>query len=353
MDESRARSERATGVNGDVRTVDVHAHILCPEVMGAAGAAGPAMGTEGGTTFFRSGEYVLRGVRFADSPFSDVAQRLALMDGMGIDHQVLSPNPLTYFYAQPAAVGVAFARAQNDAIAAVARAHPRRFSGLAQLPMQDPRAAVAELERAVGVLGLRGSYLGSDFAGVTLADRSLDPVWHAHEALQVPAVIHPAPVEAERPDDTRQGSRRFDLDIVAGFAHDETLAVAELIYGGVLDRHPRLRIHVPHGGGTAPYLKGRMATALARRPWGRGLLGRPFDELWSQLSFDCLVGTREAMRFLIASEGSDRVMLGTNFAGWDQDDGVVERGRELGFDPSITAGVLGASATALFGLPNA
>lgn len=334
-----------------VRTVDVHAHILCPEVMGAAGAAGPAMGTEGGATYFRSGAYELRGVRFADSPFSDVALRLALMDRMGIDHQVLSPNPLTYFYAQPAAVGVAFARAQNDAIAAVVSAHPRRFSGLAQLPMQDPRAAVAELERAVGALGLKGSYLGSDFAGVTLADRSLDAVWQAHEALGVPVVIHPAPVDVERPRDAQRGSRRFDLDIVAGFAHDETLAVAELMYGGVLDRHPRLRVHVPHGGGTAPYLKGRMATALARRPWGRGLLVRGFDACWAQLSFDCLVGTPEALRFLIASEGAERVLLGTNFAGWDQEDGIVARVRTLGFDASITERVLGASAVELFRLP--
>ena len=139
-------------MNGDVRTVDVHAHILCPEVMGAAGAAGPAMGTEGGTTFFRSGEYVLRGVRFADSPFSDVAQRLALMDGMGIDHHVLSPNPLTYFYAQPAAVGVAFARAQNDAIAAVAsrRRHAANSgSTQARATIRAPRAGLRESSTSI------------------------------------------------------------------------------------------------------------------------------------------------------------------------------------------------------------
>ena len=110
---------------------------------------------------------------------------------------------------------------------------------------------------------------------------------------------------------------------------------------------------MPHGGGTAPYLKGRLATALARRPWGRGLLSRPFEELWSQLSFDCLVGTPEAMRFLIASEGAERVMLGTNFAGWDQEDGMVERVRSLGLDPSAEARVLGSNATEYFRLPGA
>ena len=333
-----------------MQTIDVHAHILCPEVMGVAGSAGPEMGVDGGVTYFRSGDYVLRGVRFADSPFSDVALRLALMDRMGIDHQILSPNPLTYFYAQDAANGERFCQAQNDAIAAVVRRHPDRFSGLAQLPMQEPARAVRELERAVRLLGLRGSYIGSDFAGVALSDPSLDPVWSAHEALDVPVVVHPAPVDVERAASAGQGFRQWDLDIVIGFAHDETTAVAHLIYGGVLARHPRLRVHVPHGGGTAPYLRGRMATALSRRPWGRGLLDRPFEELWSQLSFDCLVGTPAAMAFLIESEGASRVMLGTNFAGWDQEDAIVAQLRAMALTDTQCAAVLGETAAGVFGL---
>ncbi len=333
-----------------MRTIDVHAHILCPEVMGVAGAAGPEMGEDNGAMYFRSGDYVLRGVRFTDSPFSDVGMRLALMDRMGIDVQLLSPNPLTYFYTQSAADGERFCRAQNDAIAAVVRAHPDRFVGLAQLPMQAPELAVRELDRAVRTLGLRGSYVGSDFAGVALSDPALDPVWSAHEALDVPVVVHPAPVDVERPAAAQQGSRQWDLDIVIGFAHDETTAVAHLIYGGVLARHPRLRAHIPHGGGTAPYLRGRMATALARRPWGRALLDRPFDALWSQLSFDCLVGTPSAMAFLIESEGASRVMLGTNFAGWDQADAIVEQVRRLALTDDQRNEVLGGSAAHWFKL---
>ncbi len=309
--------------------VDVHAHVLFPEVMGLAGAAGPEMGSSDGVSFFRSGDYVLRGVRFVDSPFSDLGRRLELMDRLGIDLQVLSPNPLTYFYAAPVADAVRFARAQNDLTAAAIRAHPGRFAGFAQLPMQSPDAAVAELERAVRTLGLVGSYVGSDFNGIPLESPSLDPIWSAHEALGVPVVVHPAPPDVERPAAAQSGTRAFDLDIVIGFAHDETAAVARLLFGGVLDRHPALRVHIPHGGGTAPYLKGRLRTAVERRPWGRGLLSRPFDELWSQLSFDCLLGTDEALRFLVAAEGAERVMLGSNFAGWDQADDIVARTRRL------------------------
>lgn len=332
------------------RVIDVHAHILFPELMGMAGAAGPEMGVADGVSFFRSGDYVLRGVKFVGSPFADIGARLALMDALGLDHQLLSPNPLTYFYSLPVADGVRFCRAQNDLTAATAAAHPSRFSGFAQLPVQDVAAAVAELERAVSQLGLAGSYLGSQFGEVELADRAVDPLWAAHEALDVPVVIHPAPVNIELPLHRQPAARRWDLDLVIGFAHDETAAVAQLIYGGVLDRHPRLRVHIPHGGGTAPYLKGRISTALQRRPWARGLLQRPFDSIWAQLSFDCLVGTQDAMRYLIQSEGPHRVMLGSNFAGWDQEDDIAARVRALALDPAAAGAVMGETARGYFKL---
>ena len=149
----------------------------------------------------------------------------------------------------------------------------------------------------------------------------------------------------------QRGSRRWDLDIVIGFAHDETSSVAHLLFGGVLDRHPRLRIHIPHAGGTAPYLKGRMQTALRRRPWARALLQRDFDSQWAQLTFDCLAGTDAAMQFIIASEGSGRVMLGTNFAGWDQEDDIVQRVSALPLADGALAQVLGTTARDYFRLP--
>lgn len=332
-------------------TVDVHAHVLFPEVMGIADAAGPEMGYVDGESFFRSGDYVLRGVNFRDSPFSDIDQRLALMDRLGIDHQVMSPNPLTYFHAQPAAVAMRFAQAQNDAMATAVYAHRARLSGLAQLPMQDTAVAIRELERAVKELRLVGAYIGASFGGRDLADRALDDFWCAAEALDVPVVVHPAPADVERIAADQPGSRRFDLDIVIGFAHDETAAVVLLLYGGVLDRHPQLRVHIPHAGGTAPYLKGRIRTALRRRPWARDLLQRDFDSQWEQLTFDCLAGTDDAMRFVIESEGAGRVMLGTNFAGWDQEEDIVARVSALPISEVARRQVLGATAREWFRLP--
>lgn len=328
--------------------IDVHAHVLFPELMGVAGQAGPEMGVESGASFFRSGDYVLRGVRFTDSPFSNLKLRLEAMDRLGIDHQILSPNPLTYFYAAPVDDAVRFCRAQNDLTAEAVRLYPGRFSGFAQLPMQAPDAAVEELERASRSLGLVGSYIGSDFAGTALESRSLDIVWSAHERLGLPVVIHPAPSDVERPAHAQEGSRAFDLDIVIGFAHDETTAVARMVFGGVLERHPHLRVHIPHGGGTAPYLKGRLKTALERRPWGKGLLSRTFEDLWTQLSFDCLLGSDEALEFLVTGEGADRVMLGSNFAGWDQADDIVQRVENLDLEERDRAAVMHGTAISWF-----
>jgi aminocarboxymuconate-semialdehyde decarboxylase len=332
------------------RIIDVHAHILFPEVMGRCGGAGPEIGVREGVQFFRSGDYVLENVRFVDAPFSDIPRRLALMDRLGVDHQILSPNPLTYFYRQPASYGVGLCRAQNDAMAAAVRANPKRFSGFAQLPMQDPAAAVEELRRAIGSLGLIGSYIGSDIGGRVLSDPAFAPVWAAHEALSVPCVVHPAPRDVERPPGEAATQRQWDLDIVVGFAHDETLAVAQMLFGGILDRHPALHVHIPHAGGSAPWLRGRFEMALDKRSWAKGLLHRTFDDLWRQLSFDCLIRAGANMEFLVRVEGAERVMLGTNFAGWDEDDAIIEKVRALPVPEAARDAILSGTARRLFRL---
>ena len=144
--------------------------------------------------------------------------------------------------------------------------------------------------------------------------------------------------------------RRWDLDLVLGFAHDETVAVAQMIFGGALDRHPGLSLHIPHAGGNAPWLKGRFEMALAKRPWARGLLRRPFEEVWRQISFDCLVKAGANMEFLVRAEGADRVLLGTNFAGWDQDDAIVAKVEALPVTEAERDAILAGNARRLFRL---
>lgn len=298
--------------------IDVHAHAVLPLTLGAAGAAGPELGaTADGVPFYRVGEYVLHGVRYAGSPFMDVDVRIAAMDAAGIDVQMLSPNPITYFGQLAPAAATSYAQRHNDELAALVSGHPGRLLGAAQLPMQDLDASVAELERCVTQLGLSACYIDTD-PGRSLDAPELDAFYAAVVDLDVPLFVHPSPLGVGGPaDDPRL--RRFDLDLLFGFAYDETLAVAALVFGGVLERHPRLDVCVSHGGGATAYVAGRFARAVAApRAWVPDFLRENGVEHYlRRLWLDTHVHSDQSLDLLTAVVGTDRLVFGTNFAGWD------------------------------------
>lgn len=319
------------------RVIDVHAHAVLAMAEGAAGPAGPELGQSAdGTPFYRVGDYVLHGVKYAGSPFMDVNVRLAAMDAAGIDVQVLSPNPITYFNDLPAAEAIAFARAHNDALADLAGTHPGRLLATAQLPVQDIATSVAETRRAVRSLGMSGVYIDTDPAGRTLDDPALDPLYETVVDLDVPLFVHPSPLGKAGPaDDVRL--RRFDLDLQVGFAYDETLAVAALVFGGVLERHPGLDVCVSHGGGSAAFLFGRFGRAVEKRRWAsRALKEHGFDHYYRRIWFDTHVHDELSLELLVAHAGTKRLVFGTNFAGWDSGAGEAPGG-ELGATLSTNA----------------
>jgi aminocarboxymuconate-semialdehyde decarboxylase len=295
--------------------IDVHAHVVLGGVMGCAGHYGPELGVgPEGRPRFRVGGYVLDGVSYADSPFMDVRRRLALNDHLGIDLQILSPNPLTYFHHIEPEIAANFCRWHNDELAKVVAGHPDRFRGFVQLPMQDVRESVRELRRGVSDLGLVGAYIGTDF-GIDFDDERLDPLWSAAVELDVPIFIHPAPAGIDGPlRDPRL--RKYDLDLSLGFLYEETLAVACLVYGGVLDRHVGLDICVSHGGGAAAFMTGRLEHQGRTRPWARTNpvdFGAGLRRLW----FDQHVHDHDALALVEGKVGRDRMVVGTNLAGWD------------------------------------
>lgn len=298
--------------------IDVHAHAVLRMSLGAAGAAGPELGVSaGGAPFYRVGEYVLRGVRYEGSPFMDVDLRLAAMDAAGIGRQLLSPNPITYFGQLDAPTAIRYAQAHNDALAEIVQAHPDRLLGAAQLPMQDLDAALDELTRCVRDLGLSAPYIDTD-PGRTLDDPALDDFWATAVDLDVPVFVHPSPLGANGPaDDPRL--RRFDLDLLFGFAYDETLAVAALVFGGVLERHPRLDVCVSHGGGASAFVAGRLARAAAvPRAWvPEYVRANGVEHYLRRLWLDTHVHSAGSLALLREVVGTDRLVLGTNFAGWD------------------------------------
>jgi aminocarboxymuconate-semialdehyde decarboxylase len=184
--------------------------------------------------------------------------------------------------------------------------------------MQDLDASVAEFRRAVTDLGLLGAYIGTDF-GMTFDDERLDPLWATAVELDVPIFLHPAPAGIDGPlRDPR--IRRFDLDLSLGFLYEETLAAACIVYGGVLDRHPGLDLCLSHGGGAASFMAGRLDHNGRTRPWSRDRdQDHPIDFIGSlrRLWFDQHVHDERSLGLLEAQVGRDRLVVGTNLAGWD------------------------------------
>jgi aminocarboxymuconate-semialdehyde decarboxylase len=258
----------------------------------------------------------------------DPVLRVQRMDELGVAVEVLSPNPLTYFHHVDAASAAAYCRRHNDALAEIVDARPDRLLGLAQIPVQDPDLACAELQRAVGELGLLGPYFGTDPGPRTLDDPALDQLWQTCVELDVPAFIHPAPSGIDAPKrDPRL--KRFDLELILEFAYEESLAVAQLIYGGVLHRHPGLDVCLSHGGGAVPYLVGRWRAAAQIRAWSPEWLRPPgaYEALLQRLWYDVHLSDHRAVDFLADVVGEDHLVMGTNLGGWD-----------LGGDPAEVAG---------------
>jgi aminocarboxymuconate-semialdehyde decarboxylase len=300
--------------------------------MGTAGSYGPEIGSDGpDQPWFRVGNYRLDGVRYLGSAFMDVDRRLENMQAAGIDFQVLSPNPLTYFHHIEPGQAIAYCRRHNDELAALVSRHPDRLAALASLPMQSPGAAREELERAVRQLGMRGACIGAELP-LALDSDQLDDFYATVCDLDVPLFIHPAPSGIDGPVGDKR-LQRFELEIMLGFAAQEALAIATLILGGVMSRHPTLDVCLSHGGGSIAVLAERLADAARRRPWSPGELRQDgvFEELLSRFWLDNHVHDVDILRLLERHVGPEHIVLGTNFSGWDQprkidvDDPVTRR----------------------------
>ena len=191
---------------------------------------------------------------------------------------------------------------------------------MANLPLQDPSASVDELHRAIEDLNLCGAAIGTSSI-YQLDDPIYDSLYDVFESFEVPLFIHPAPSGIDRPiiDDSL---KRYELDLMIGFSFQETIAVANLIYGGVFERHPNLNVCVSHGGGMLPFVAGRLIKACKKRPWipERLKIDGAFESEMKKIWYDSHVHSKEALELLIKVVGDDKIVYGTNFAGWDQPD---------------------------------
>jgi aminocarboxymuconate-semialdehyde decarboxylase len=296
-------------IEAEIDTVDVHAHHFSstldfapddarwPRLVLDEATHGPATGR------IMLGEAVFRKV---SAPLWDLSARLAELDANGVALQVISPVPIMLTYWADPKTCLAFCRAVNDSIAADVSAAGGRLAGLGTLPLQDVTLAVRELERLVGDLGLAGVQIGTQLNGLELDDQSLEPFWSAVGALGVAVFVHPLDGGGNA---IRRGGQPYSFGL--GMLTDTAMAATGLIDGGVLDRHPGLRVGFAHGCGTFAwaYPRLRMATQLTPNP---GLIER-FEELVQRLWVDTLVFDPEHLRLLVRRFGEGHVMVGTDF----------------------------------------
>ena len=314
--------------------IDIHAHAVLEAGFGVAGRFGPELAADDrGVPFFRIGTYVMKGMRYQGSLFMDVERRIDAMDRDGIALQLLSPNPLTLFHGIDAADAIRFCRVHNDAMASLVAKYPDRLLGAAALPMQDVDAACAELERAVRELGLAAPYVGTDF-GYELDDARLDDFYRTLVSLDVPLFVHPSSTDGVGPPADRR-LNRFELGLLLGYAYDETLAVAALVLGGVTERHPNADICVSHGGGVIAFLAEKFAFAANTRPWvAEHLRDGGFERHLRRLWFDSHMDSQAALDLLVTTVGTERIVYGTNYGGWDSGGGHAREPFTLSLTPN-------------------
>ena len=301
--------------------IDLHAHVVLEESFGAAGKYGPELSSGEKLQEFRVGDYIMR-VPYRGSVFMDAQKRIEAMDALGVDLQLLSPNPLSFFGHINAEDALEFARASNDAMVRHIDPFKDRLLGAAAVPLQDPELACEEVERAVTDLGLIAAYVGTDY-GFSLDDPKLDVFYETVVNLDIPLLIHPATNNGIRGAADERLSR-FGLDLILGYAYEETIAVASLVLGGVMQRHPKLDVCVSHGGGAIAFLKQRfesMATFLGAES--------TFAEDLKLLWFDSHLEEGPAHDLVVSTVGSDRMVFGTNFGGWDTPTVVTDFDRDL------------------------
>ncbi len=289
-------------------TVDLHCHMFVPAAADAVAEVFD-IETDG---LHRFSNQATREVNARQSvsiheQLVDIDRRLADMDRMGIDMQAVSPVPLQYYYGLPPELGRTAARLINDEIAAVAAAHPERFVGLGGLPMQDPQMAVAELERVVGELGFKGIELCTNVNGEELSHERFRGVFAKAEELDALIFLHPNGFS-----DGARLSDHYFINVI-GNPLDSTVAVSHLIFDGVLDRFPKLKICVAHGGGFLPAYSGRIDHAHAAREDCRRCIDESPGHYLRRLYFDTVVFTEHQLEYLTGLYGSDHIVLGTDY----------------------------------------
>jgi len=288
--------------------VDVHAHFFPEAFIRVIEETGASFGASVDRSNPKGPVLAVGSARTAplDARYWDLGLRIRAMNRQGVAVQALSLTAPMVYWAD-GATGARLSAAWNDGASAAHVAHPDRFVACAMVPLQDRPRALAELERAARLPGIRGVYMGTNVGGRELSDPEFFPIFERAAALGLPVLLHPLRViGAER-------LAPYYLNNFLGNPFDTAIAAAHLVFGGVLDRLPKLTVCLPHAGGALPYLHGRLRHGQGVRPETKGVAKKSFSAYLRRFTYDIISHDAPALRYLVSTVGADRVMLGTDF----------------------------------------
>jgi aminocarboxymuconate-semialdehyde decarboxylase len=324
--------------------IDIHTHIRVPAVLDWT-AKNPNKRKGAGTEdWFAATSVANMKGRDAEKTqwrkLTDAKTRLRGMDAMGVDIQVISSNLPTTCYWADGATGAKVAQLCNNGIAEFV-AKSDRFIGLGSLPLQDMRRTVKEFGRMVNDLDMRGAWIPSMVRAKELGTDRMRPLWAKAQELNVPIFVHPLGFsEPER-------LREFYLWNTVGQPLEEALAMSSLIYEGIMDDFPRLKIGICHGGGYLPYYSGRADNVAAPKPEGRNKSDKRPSDYMHRFYYDSIIFNRDMLQVLVRKVGVGKVMMATDYPHGERDPiGFIKGTR--GISAADKARILGGNAARLF-----
>lgn len=342
---ARAHGKPGREIRPKSLTLDIHSHVAVPAA--AKIVEGHIDWSQIPLAHFANADTkALNQQQDADrtSRITQYDERLRDMDEAGLDMQLVMPPPPQCYYTVPVEIGIKAIEVINDGLAEYVARRPDRFRAFGTVPMQDGHAAAAELERITKTHGFKGVQILTTIAGKELSDPAFAPFWAKAEELGTVVVLHPNGfTHAER-------MTRFYFNNVIGNPLETTMALHYLIFDGVLERHPNLKILSVHGGGFVAAYSGRMDHAWGARSDTRGTLPHAPTTYLKRLYFDTVVFTPEQLEALVRLVGPDHVLMGTDYPYDMADSDPIGHVVGSALDADAIAAICGGNARRLLGL---
>jgi aminocarboxymuconate-semialdehyde decarboxylase len=324
--------------------IDVHSHFVAEECFRVLSERKDGRNIVQESSGQESGAWNRQLFERLRDKLSDIPTRIRDMDKAGVDIQILSPSPIMLYYWTDTEMGVTLSRLQNERISEICHQNPSRFIGLGTVPLQDIKEAVGELERLSRELHLRGVIVASNINGRDLDDPVFLPFFEKCGSLDLLVFIHPHDTAAP------ERMQQFYLTNLIGNPLDTTIAATRIMFSGLLDRVPGLKICLSHGGGHLPYIMGRIHHGYVVRPECKHEISQSPWDYFSRLYFDTITHHPLALEYLIKVAGSDHVIMGSDYPYDMGDEAPVSFVESLPIPEADKTNILGGNLCNLFGI---